>query len=104
MAQAVLKLCVGKKIFLKHQVNCNSVCGAIQDLSFHNICPADNPVKVLNEPLLLLVGRSFQPRSSVCATSTSLALMINVGMLWPRAEGTSVAYATWHILYSSIFS
>ena len=32
MAQAVPNLCVSRKAFLKHQVNCNTVCGAIQDL------------------------------------------------------------------------
>ena len=32
MAQAVSNLCVSKKVFLKHQVNWNSVYGSIQDL------------------------------------------------------------------------
>ena len=32
MAQAVSNLCVNKKVFLKHRVNWNTVCGAIQDL------------------------------------------------------------------------
>ena len=32
MAQAVPKLCVSMKVFLKHQVNWNTVCGAMQDL------------------------------------------------------------------------
>ena len=31
-------------------------CGAIQDLPWHNIWPANNPVLVLNEYLLLLIG------------------------------------------------
>ena len=56
MAQAVPNLCV-VKFFLKHQVNWNTVCGAIHDLPWHNIWLADNPVQVLNEPLSLLVGR-----------------------------------------------
>ena len=30
MAQAVTNLCVGRKVFFKHQVNWNTVCGAIQ--------------------------------------------------------------------------
>ena len=30
MAQAVPNLCVSRKIFLKHQVNWNNVCGAIR--------------------------------------------------------------------------
>ena len=56
-AQAVPNLCVSKKVFLKHQVNWNSVCGAMRDLPWHNIWPSDNPVEVLNEHLSLLVGR-----------------------------------------------
>ena len=58
MAQAVPNLCVSRKVFLKHQVNLNTVCGAIQDLPLHNIWLADNPVEVQNEQLSLLVGRS----------------------------------------------
>ena len=57
MAQAVSNLCVSSKVFLKHQVNWNTVCGAIQDLPWRNICHADNPVEVLNEHLSLPVGR-----------------------------------------------
>ena len=57
MAQAVSNLCVSRKVFLKHQVNCNTVCGAMQDLPWGNIWLADNPVEVLNEHLSLLVIR-----------------------------------------------
>ena len=57
MAQAVPNLCVRRKIFLKHQVNWNTVSGAIQDLPWRNIWLADNPVEVLNDQLSLLVGR-----------------------------------------------
>ena len=42
---------------VKHQVNWNTVCGAMQVLPWRNIWSADNPVEVLNEHLLLLVGR-----------------------------------------------
>ena len=42
--------CVSQKVFLKHQVNWNTVFGAIQDLTWQNIRLADNPVEVLNEP------------------------------------------------------
>ena len=45
------------KIFFKHQINLNTVCGAMQDLPWRKIWFADNPVEVLNEHLLLLVGR-----------------------------------------------
>ena len=61
LAQAVPNLCVIWKVFLKHQVNWNTVCGAIKDLPWRNIWSADNPVEVLNEHLLLLVGRFVQP-------------------------------------------
>ena len=44
MAQAVPDLCVSRKVFLKHQVNLNTVCGAMQDLPWCNIWSADNPV------------------------------------------------------------
>ena len=37
MAQAVPNLCVSKKVFLKHQVNWSTVCGAMHDLSWRNI-------------------------------------------------------------------
>ena len=48
MAQAVPNLCVSRKVFLKHQVNWNTVCGAIRELPWRNICLSDNPVEVLN--------------------------------------------------------
>ena len=37
MAQAVPNLCVSRKVFLKHQVNWNTVCGAIRKLPWRNI-------------------------------------------------------------------
>ena len=37
MAQAVSNVCVSRKIFIKHQVNWNTVWGAIQDLPWRNI-------------------------------------------------------------------
>ena len=58
-AQAVQNLCVSR-IYLKHQINWNTVCGAIQDLPWHKIWLSDNPVEVLNELLSLLVGR-YEP-------------------------------------------
>ena len=57
MARAVSNLCVSRKVFLKHQVNWNTVCGAIWELPWRNIWLSDNPVEVLNEHLSLLVGR-----------------------------------------------
>ena len=46
MAQAVPNLCVSRKVFLKHQVNWNTVCGAIRELPWRNIWLSDNPVEV----------------------------------------------------------
>ena len=60
MAQAVPNLCVSRKVFLKHQVNWNTVCGTIRELPWHNIWLSNNPVEVLNEHLSLLVGRANQ--------------------------------------------
>ena len=57
MAQAVPNFCVSRKNFLKHQVNGNTICGAIQDLSRRNIWLADNPVDGVSEHLQQLVGR-----------------------------------------------
>ena len=41
MALAVPNLCVTRKVFLKHQINWNTVCGARQDLPWRNILHAD---------------------------------------------------------------
>ena len=57
LGQVVPNLCVSRKVFLKRQVNWNTVCGAIQDLPWHNIWLANNPVEVLNKYLSLLIGR-----------------------------------------------
>ena len=57
MARAVPNLCVNNKVFLKHQVNWNTVGSALQDLPWRNIWSTDNPVEVLNEHPTLLVGR-----------------------------------------------
>ena len=81
MAQAVPNLCASWKVFLKHQVNWNTVCGAIRELPWRNIWLSDNPFEVLNEHCSLLVGRMYQPRSSMCITRINLGLMINAGML-----------------------
>ena len=47
MAQTVPNLYV----FLKHQVNRNTDCGAIQGMPWHNISFAVNPVEVFSEHL-----------------------------------------------------
>ena len=57
MTQSVPNLCVSRKVFLKHQANRYTVCGAIQDMHWHNIWSAGNPVEILNVHLLLQVGR-----------------------------------------------
>ena len=48
---------MSRKVFLKHQVNWNTVCGAIRELPWRSIRLSDNPDEVLNEHLSLLVGR-----------------------------------------------
>ena len=68
MAQAVSNFCVRMKVFFKHQVNCNTVCGAMQDLPWRNIWFSDNPVEFLNEYLLLLVGR-FVPTKVILVSN-----------------------------------
>ena len=80
MAQAVPNLCVSRKVFLKHQVNWNTVCGPMQDLIWCIIWSVHNPVEVLNEHCCCWSDVLFQPRSSVCATRISLGLIINEGM------------------------
>ena len=59
IAQAVPNLCVGREVFLKQQVNWNTVCGAIQDLPWCNSWLADDHFEVLNQYLSLLVGHYF---------------------------------------------
>ena len=56
MVHEVPNLCVSRKVFVKHQVNWNYVCGAIRGLPWRNICFSGNPVEVLHEHLTLLVG------------------------------------------------
>ena len=48
---------MSRNVFLRHQVNWNTLCGAMRELPWRNIWLSDNPVEVLNEHLSLLVGR-----------------------------------------------
>ena len=89
MAQAVPNLCVSRKVFLKHQVNWNTVCGAIRELPWRNIWVSDNPVEILNEHLSLLVGRYVPTKVIRVRNNDKPFLMINSGMLWPQAGGSS---------------
>ena len=86
MAQAVPNLCVSRKVFLKHLVNWNTVCGAVQDLPWSNIWSTDNPVEVLNEHLLLLVGCFVRTKIIRVRKRISLGLMINAGMLLASSQ------------------
>ena len=81
MTQAVPNLCVSRKVFLKHQVNWNTVCGATQEPPRSNIWLSDNPVEVLNEHLSLLVGRYVPTKVIRVRNKYKLGLMINAGML-----------------------
>ena len=74
MALAVLNLCVSRKVFLKHKVSWNTVCGALQDLPWRGIWPVDNPVGVLNE-------HAHQLRPSVCTTRKRLGFMVNASVV-----------------------
>ena len=76
---AVPNLCVSRKVFLKHQVNWNTLCGAIRELPWRNIWLSDNPIEVLNDHLSLLVGR-YVP-TKVIRVHNKDKLMINAGML-----------------------
>ena len=58
MAQAVPNLFISKRVFLKNKVNWNTVCGAMQDLPWHNIWSAENPLEFLNKQLFA-AGWSF---------------------------------------------
>ena len=81
MAQAVSNLCVSRKVFLKHQVNWNTVCGALLDLPWRNIWSSDNPVEVLNSIFPCWLDVMYPPRSSMCITRISLGLTINADVL-----------------------
>ena len=81
MAQAVPNSCVSRKVFLKHQVNWNTVCGAIQDLPWHYIWHDDNPLEVLNENLSLLVGRYVPTKVTRVSTNGKPGSMMNAAML-----------------------
>ena len=67
MAQAVSKLCVSRKGFLKHQVNWNTVCGAIRELPWRNIWLSDNTVEILKEHQSLLLGH-YVPTKVICVS------------------------------------
>ena len=80
-AQAVPNLGVSRKVFLKHQVNWNTVCGAMQDLPWRNIWFSDNPVEVLNEHLSKLVGRYVPTKIIRVCNRIRLGLMIYADVL-----------------------
>ena len=65
VAHAVRNLCVSRKVFLKRQVNWNTVCGAIRELPWRNIWLSIIHGEVLNEHLSLLVGR-YVPTKVIC--------------------------------------
>ena len=60
MAQAVPNLCASRKVFLEHQVNWDTVCGAIRELPWRNNWFSDNPVEGMNTHIFLLVGH-YEP-------------------------------------------
>ena len=73
---------MSRKVFLKHQIDWNTVCGAIRDLPWRNIWLSDKPVEVLNEHILsLLVGRFVPTKIIRVHNKDRPDLMINAGML-----------------------
>ena len=72
---------MSREVFLKHQVNWNSVCVAIWELPWHNIWLSDNPVEVLNQNLFLLVGRYVPTTVIRVRNKDKHGLMMNAGML-----------------------
>ena len=83
MAPAVPNLCVSRIVFLKHQVICNTVCGAIREIPWRNIWLSYNPVEVLNEHLFLLVGCCVP--TSVIRVATSVEVSCAPGIRAPSA-------------------
>ena len=81
MAKAVPHLCISRKVFLKHLVNWNTVCGAMQDLPWRNIGLLTILLRFWTSICRCWFDVMFQPRSSMCATRMSLGLMINAGIL-----------------------
>ena len=67
MAQAVPNLSVSRKVYLKHQVNWNTVCGAIRELPWRDIFLSDNPVVGLNEQCFLASWTLCTNQGKPCA-------------------------------------
>ena len=74
MAQAATNMCVSRKVFLKHHVNWNAVCGAICQLPWHNIRLSDNPLEVLNEHAAARVGAAWEKQKEIAS------LLVNRGI------------------------
>ena len=75
---------MSRKVFLKHQVNWNTVCGAIRELPWHNIWHSDNPVDVLNEHLSLLVGRYVPTKVIRVRNKACFSLKQEAHLRWTR--------------------
>ena len=70
MTLAVPNICGNRTVFLKHLVNWNTVCGAIQYLLWHNIRLL--PVEVLKEHLSLMF-RHYAP-TKIIRVHTKISL------------------------------
>ena len=81
MAKAVPNLRVSRKVFLKHQVNSNTVCGAIRNCLGITYGFLTILLRFRTKIFPSWLDVMYQPRSSVCETRISLGLMINAGML-----------------------
>ena len=82
MAQAVPSLCVSRKVFLKHQVNWNTVHSTIPDLPWRNIWRLlAILLRFWTDICPCWLDVMYQPKLSLSVTRICHGLMINAGML-----------------------
>ena len=67
---------------MKHQVNWNTVGGALQNQPWHNIWSADNPVEVLSEHLPFWLDVMY-PRSIRVHNKNKPWFDDQAGVHWP---------------------
>ena len=83
MTQAVLNLFVSRRVFLKHQVNWNTVCGALQDLPGVTFRLRTILLRFGTSSCSLWLDIMYRPRSSVCSKDKPWfdKIFINSGVL-----------------------
>ena len=80
MSEAVPKVCASMKVFQKHQVNWNTVCGAIRICPGVTFCLLTILLRFRTNICPSWYDVMYQPRSSVWITRISLGLLINAGL------------------------